>query len=123
MKTLYTDREQSKMLIELGLDVNTADMWYWEFPTAPSYNNYGYPMFHKGEGIRNVPCWSLSALLNIITKRYDMFLFQYHKDKWYARVNFYNSNGIADEVESIASENAIEACIDLIIKLKDENLL
>lgn len=28
MKKICTTKEQSQKLIELGLDVNTADMWY-----------------------------------------------------------------------------------------------
>lgn len=61
----YTNLEQSKTLSKI-LPHKSADMWYWEFPTAPTYNNYGYPMFHKGEGIHNVPCWSLAALLQVL---------------------------------------------------------
>lgn len=120
MNKICTSREQSKKLVELGLDTDTADMWYWEFPTAPSYNNYGYPMFHKGEGIHNVPCWSLSALMEIISKPTAFGLLidgrgcRCHcRDKHEGK--FYGTDDYCD--------NPIDACVEIIVKLKEMKLL
>lgn len=49
MKQLgWTSIEQSKKLIEAGLDLNTADTFYWKDPC--------------------VPCWSLGALIGLLPK-------------------------------------------------------
>lgn len=72
----YTDIKQSKKLVELGIDVNTADMWYppslikygvvnewWENPTI--IKDIEHSILKKEY---YVPCWSLSALLELMPK-------------------------------------------------------
>ena len=57
----YTTIEESKQLIEAGLDINTADGYlqaHWEEITTNHHFEADY-----GE---KIPCWSLAALLNII---------------------------------------------------------
>ena len=113
----YTDLPQSKKLMEI-LPLESADMWYWEFPTAPTYNDYGYPMFHKGEDIRNVPCWSLAALLGVLP-RIDI-----EKEIWYSenydyRVKAYIGDGYIGDW----FDNPIDACYEMIIKLHEQKLL
>ena len=57
----YTTIEESKQLIEAGLDVNTADGYLqhkWEEVTQ----NHCF----QAEYGEKIPCWSLAALLNII---------------------------------------------------------
>lgn len=72
----YTTIEQSKKLIELGLDPDTADMWYEQIAedlggpvqwkafvgknSAIQYNLFSY---RKGYII---PCWSLGALIELM---------------------------------------------------------
>lgn len=66
MSKICTDIEQSKKLIELGIDANTADMYYmWTgsdwmpcLMEDGDYNNLGY-----------IPAWSLSALLELMPER------------------------------------------------------
>lgn len=109
----YANLEQSKILSKI-LPHKSADMWYWEFPTAPTYNNYGYPMFHKGEDIRNVPCWSLAALLDVLPKgtrllksttddTYHCDCPKENIDKWF--------------------DNSVDACVAMIIKLHELKML
>ena len=66
MSKICTTIEQSKKLIELGLDVNTADMYY---PHLGSEEYGDTP--RVGEGMvysskEDIPSWSLSALLNLL---------------------------------------------------------
>lgn len=69
MNKICTSIEQSKKLIELGIDVNTADM-FWDMaepdkrrkPVVGPISDY-YDM----EGWA-VPAWSLSVLLEILAK-------------------------------------------------------
>ena len=71
---MVTSVEQSKKLLELGVDKNTADMW-WNYYSVSNFNNT--PMivrleepwvgsFNWNNLPDNIPCWSISALLNII---------------------------------------------------------
>lgn len=64
---ICTSIEQSKKLIELGIDVNIADM-YWEYDTFQKF--YRLELFEDGfpKTITkdDIPAWSLSALLKII---------------------------------------------------------
>ena len=66
----YTTVEQSKKLVELGLNPDTADMFYSRRPTGKSDYSI-FPDF-KSEGRLEVftkvdlPCWSLGALLKLI---------------------------------------------------------
>lgn len=113
----YTDIEQSKKLAEI-LPLESTDMWYWEWPTAPKYNNYEHPMFHKGEDIVNVPCWSLTALLEAIRKKVGCDLSIW--DGGY-NINVYDleSGKVIAELYS----NPVDAVVETIYKLKEKDLL
>jgi len=71
----YTTIEQSKKLLELGLNPESADMYYpWDFENGklceiPIAKNLGF-----------LECWSLGALLNLMpdilfTKEKNMYYF------------------------------------------------
>ena len=63
MNKICTSLEQSKKLVELGIDVNTADM-YW------SLVNKNHPpiigKYYAEYGGMQLPAWSLVALLSVI---------------------------------------------------------
>lgn len=121
----YTNIEQSKKLVEI-LPLESADMWYWEWPTAPKYNNYEHPMFHKGDNIVNVPCWSLAALLEIIPKciegsnRLRIDIDNMDFSIWYDDLNGY---GVNDKLPDITLKEPVDACYEMILKLHEENLI
>lgn len=63
MNKICTSIEQSNILIELGLDVKTADMYY----DVNSYGIQSKPEVVVGEvWSKDIPAWSLSALLKLI---------------------------------------------------------
>jgi len=66
MNKICTSIEQSKKLIELGVDINTADM-YW------SLTNQNHPpvigKYCAEYGGMRLPAWSLSALFDILTEQ------------------------------------------------------
>lgn len=117
----YTDEKQSKILAEI-LPIDSADMWYWEFPTAPTYNDYGHPMFHKGEDIRNVPCWSFVALLKYLSEInlqvYTPILFP-TEGKWILQFLEYGRGNVWE----VSCDNPIDACVKMILNLHKFNLL
>ncbi len=64
---ICTTQEQSKILIELGLDVKTADMYY----DVNSYGIQSNPEVVVGEvWSKDIPAWSLSALLKLIKSEF-----------------------------------------------------
>lgn len=72
---ICTSIEQSKKLIELGIDVNTADMHYstWTILNEGEYilsPNQGETIEELQEDYGNqiIPAWSLSALLGLMPK-------------------------------------------------------
>ena len=65
MAKICTSQEQSKKLIELGVDVNTADMYY----DVNSYGIQSKPEVAIGKvWSKDIPAWSLTALLKLIPK-------------------------------------------------------
>lgn len=75
MNKICTSIEQSKKLIELGIDVNTADMHYstWtildgEYVLSP---NQGQTIEELQEDYGNqiIPAWSLATLFVILTEQ------------------------------------------------------
>lgn len=65
MSKICTSQEQSKKLVELGIDVNTADMYY----DCNSYGIQGKPEVAIGTvWSKDIPAWSLTALLKLIPK-------------------------------------------------------
>ena len=68
MNKICTSLEQSKKLIELGIDVNTADM-YW------SLTNQNHPpvvgKYCAEYGGMQLPAWSLNALLELMPKDFE----------------------------------------------------
>ena len=71
----YTTIEQSKKLVELGLNPDTADMFYSRRPNGKS--EYSVLPDFKPEGRLEVftkvdlPCWSLGALLELMPKELE----------------------------------------------------
>ncbi len=60
----YTTKEQSKHLVELGLDQNTADMYYDGYGRLPQ--GYAYTLISPNSFECDYPCWSLTALLELM---------------------------------------------------------
>lgn len=139
----YTDLRQSKKLAEI-LPHESADMWWTErykgqvtengqYIVAeepcyylsfikPSENNYSQ------DTIKDVPCWSLAALLDVIPKevkikgqKYTPCLFPITDVYWLYKL-WYNSNEIKSPI-SIWCDNPVDACCEMIIKLHELNLL
>ena len=130
----FTDLPQSKKLAEI-LPIESADMHYvrkrydfmgnpvdgeWSHPkygnTNSKYANYIVQNF---ESYERIPCWSLASLLNILDYP------QLSKDKigdekvgW--MVSVYPDNCRYD---STWYDNPIDACVEMILKLHEVNLI
>lgn len=113
----YTDLNQSKVLAEI-LPLETADMYYHPYPN----DEYWYDIPNIGNAdlkYNQLPCWSLTALLDVLPYP------QLSKDKlgsgkigW--MVSVYPDNCRYD---SCWHDNPIDACVEIILKLHEQNLL
>ncbi len=65
MNNICTTIEQSKKLVELGIDVNTADMCYRIVAYNPNDTHVYQPYCFVGTLESDIPAWSLSALLEL----------------------------------------------------------
>lgn len=112
----FTDIEQSKKLAEI-LPVESADMCYLTDITFGGKCRF-LPKddFACGDSLPNLPCWSLAALLNIIP--YPSL----HKTFSGWRCDSYNKEGTSCKLGE-PSVNPVDACYEMIIKLKEQKLL
>lgn len=118
----YTDLEQSERLAKI-LPLESADMSYTlEFDSGKyyisttSYKSWIVPKYAESyKGLAQViPCWSLAALLDALPKIYEL------KPLIDLEGNLIMYSGLDIDV---SADNLIDACIDMIIKLKESNLL
>ena len=70
MNKICTDIEQSKKLLELGIDVKTADM-FWDtlFAKKPEAQVNNHHFIDEYDDEHRVPAWSLYALLDILSEQ------------------------------------------------------
>ena len=82
MAKVATTVEQSKQLLKLGLDADTADMFYPQVDEG-IYSDCAYPKecdaFRKQES--DIPAWSLSALMEIVEDTFGKD-FSYQEGEW-----------------------------------------
>lgn len=125
----YTDIERSKVLAEI-LPLDSADYFYKY--CIGHYNSIYYRLetypYNKGANKNHdIPCWSLSALLNVLPKIYypvkdhktDLILGK-PKDKW--SVLYWDTTGMQHGEETLG-DNPVDACVDMIVKLKEKNMI
>lgn len=114
----YTTIEQSKVLAEI-LPIESADMRYAPFGDT-------HPWFIEGDLIEAdaVPCWSLAALLgtipSVIKRKGKRMFLTLEKDGAYNL--YYKSPDRLDELWE-TKEESVDACVEMIVKLKENNLL
>lgn len=115
----YTDISQSKKLAEI-LPLESADMCYciWNRPLA-FLQSYERANFINGDN-NAIPCWSLASLLNIIQKT-TPYKMEHFGDK---KVQL--TCVLGDKPwELIISDfnNEVDTCVEMILKLHEEDLL
>lgn len=138
----YTDLEQSKKLAEI-LPLESADMWY---------DNNGESIAGRPEirccsfvGLAsiNIPCWSLAALLNLLpseftqkgeytttTYKIDIRKYKFTDDVdlhqiayGSIKIDVDGQYSFKDMINTGEKENLVDACVQMIINLKELNIL
>lgn len=123
----YTDLEQSKKLAEILL-LESADM---EFMFLKKDNSMvgRVPFVKDGYeepdcGYNIVPCWSLAALLNVLPNRVTIDGYCWFLSLGKKRISYLGYMTYDGQLHiSVESDNLIDACYEMIIKLKELNLL
>lgn len=129
MNKSFTDIEQSKKLAKI-LPLESADMWHHGFfnPRRMCKIEYNPPApYHSVTHQWDCPCWSLAALLNYL-REIDFFpKIEVDKHSVTMNISYYNEDEgkLLKPVHEISTEaeNFIDACYEMIIKLKEQNLL
>lgn len=119
----YTDLEQSKKLAEI-LPLESADMFLALNGTLPVMSKYIDNGLVTADDTA-IPCWSLATLLNIIPKKIKDFnvlridIGESTFAIWYDEIGY----GVNRELPNIEMSEPVDACVEMINKLHELNLL
>ena len=113
MNKICTSLEQSKKLIKLGIDINTADM-YWHKKIDGTLSLRTDNLMVK----LDTPAWSLSALFNILPKGVSFLKNSY--DGTYAIINTDFEN---EDVKIEWHNDPIDAAFEMVCWLLENKKL
>ena len=127
----YTDLNQSKVLAYI-LSHDTADQTYervaicgenLDVPEEMQYRHNGDMPFQFYSGI-GVPCWSLAALLDVLPVEVEIHRqTDEHKIYYYYVESYMKRMRKEIYLSTERHESLIDACYEMILKLKEKNLL
>lgn len=141
MEKYYTTIEQSKKLVELGIDTNTADMHYFPNLKTPGVLSYSQMLEHfkaKQSELNDsdinadvpdlIPCWSTEALLKLLPKNInhlfvldDIFVFPANGYRLsYRNVRKYTDDKI---IITYSNDTLLNCAFEMIVKLKELKLI
>ena len=120
----YTDLEQSKKLAEI-LPLESADMcWQYQkdrWVGEPYYKEF--PQFEHATDKRDIPCWSLAALLGVLPKRLEIVDNVYELSVCFYGLYYWNINNGNLLLEVKDKDNFVDACYEMILKLHERKML
>ena len=133
----FTDIEQSKKLAKI-LPIESADMFLALNGTQPVMSKYIDDGFVTADNTA-IPCWSLAALLEVLPSEiskgekfaddYQIDIRKYDGESnttWY-QIAYGNNRGSSGEwhdmINTGEKENLIDCCFQMVLKLKEKNLL
>jgi len=119
MSNIATSINQSKKLIELGIDINTADMFYERVDDErfDYHLHIGIIPKLRPTFVEYIPAWSLSRLLELIP---DLKLSNVCIDKWI--LGYYSENGWLIK-ESNFSNTPLDAVFEMMCYLLENKLI
>lgn len=118
----YTDVSQSRKLAEI-LPIESADM-YWFRDDTETPKIYPKNMMKDSVSV-TLPCWSLTALLNILNSIdgwYPGIDAQVGEDNLWRICMFSYETG-CDISTAATNKELVDTCYEVILKLKEKNLL
>jgi len=118
----YTDLEQSQALAKI-LPHESADMsWKYQkdkWVGEPDYREW--PEFEKATDKRDIPCWSLAALINLLPQHivtgmgYLQLVIDKNWDGKTCEVAYENG----DSYKECRNENLVDSCVEMISRLHE----
>ena len=129
----FTDLEQSKKLAEI-LPIESADMAHYPFGILRNNESVVSPLqkskiedLQEIYGIQVIPCWSLTALVNVLPVSCDggehclALINPNPNDKTEWLCAYENDNG--NLIMECYDGNPIDACYEMILKLHELKML
>ena len=140
MNKICTDINQSKKLIELGINTSTADMlWTYDF-MVNDINGLNVISEQLKPEENDIPAWSLNALMNFLPSEFTKvgystttYKIKIRKYKFtdevdlyqiaYGNYKFYEdgSSSWKDMINTGEKENLIDAAFQMLVWLKENN--
>ena len=117
----YTDFVQSKKLVEI-LPIESADMVFAYCDSMDEYTTYPRVLeSSKNFDIykRDIPCWSLAALLDILKDNIKIEKTGLDQSDMFT----YSIIGDGYDYKTYEHKELIDACYEMIVKLHELNLL
>ena len=123
MNKICTSIEQSQKLIELGIDINTADMlWTYDFMVGHINGINVISELLKPEE-NDIPAWSFMALNNIIKDNCERCEIHLRNDKKY---NIFITSGTfiyrSFDTYPNGFDELVDACYEAVYWLKKKNI-
>lgn len=130
----YTDLSQSKKLAKY-LPHESADMYYFrqidnDYIPPDVESIRPIPFFKDGKVNfkYDIPCWSLAALLDVLESEIDgengeTFILNIEKDGTWWDIWYSEKYNEEEPIMATSTEELIDACYEIILELKERNLL
>ena len=122
MIKICTDIKQSKRLIELGIDMNTADMCYHFIEISKTPLCLRWEKVHDDEKDNAIPAWSLAALLDLMPKihgeRPKLDTGRIQTEKYYVEYPYHESTK-DDWYSTKLCDSAVDAAFEMVCWLKE----
>lgn len=116
----FTDIEQSKKLAEI-LPIDSADMHYhycFDFDELESIPTITEEDDHFVLFPKDIKCWSLAALIELMVEcRMERTPLDQSGEFTYSFVDDYYN------IRTFEEDNAVDAAVEMILKLKEQDLL
>ena len=124
MNKICTSIEQSKKLIELGIDVNTADMlWTYDF-VVNDINGLNVISDNFKPEENDGIAWSLSALLSVLPKNLNIGRPSLDSNYMgYYWIQYYDEFMKPNNYKTECFNNPIDACVEMIVFLTENEKL
>lgn len=146
---ICTTIDQCKKLLDLGIDINTADLTVTNYPLQDGSRfdficcklpNDTFPSITDGKS-EKIPAWSLSALMNLLPSeftevgKYSTTIYEIHIRKYrliedvnlhqiaYGNYKFYEdgSSSWKDMINTGEKEDLLDAAFEMVVWLKENN--
>ena len=119
----YSDLQQSKKLAEI-LPIESADMQWIIDDLGESFP---FPINDRVNE-NEEPCWSLAALISVIPQEifdgeYIINITEGKDYKWIITYDHFENRNHSYYGLSTGADNLVDACTDIIIKLKERNII